>query len=790
MFKHQHIIKRGQVSEGIYIVHSGEVDFLYSDKPRIPLITIGHSGVIGDSFVLGEPELMTASIRSNECVLLYIPLAYLLETIKNETTKKQVLSKLNGFSLAKLIMHKVELVNFLTIVNSILSLIQKHRPQFRDWKGCSRKTLQSILSEVEFEIQDYLSYDHEYDMRLQELVREAVHFNVFRFVRGDLSASNLYDPRLPVADHEQIASEMNSRIETNPTREFKISKKQTKTEVPQEVSEVQTQRQRRIVSLIEKSDAPTRKEASLEYEPIVGAPPVFKLKKNAKKKMGEITRVPATFTFGRSGNELFQFDSTRIVMIQRTPYRSQGGPPTNQILDQLDSIEYRSTPRSNSVPCVDRGQPESSHKRCRSVESLERMQSAAEKFLRSQSVLAKLKPLLKRGAMTSDWPTPPRQLISELPKVVVPPPKLLSLQPRRKDSNIECNLPTEEPGHFVPRVKDPMMFNRFKRKDTIELATGLAVVEKSPQGPIVLEDKNRPKNSLLQLVSTPGRLSTAPGSQNRIELPRDAQRELERVEETPKTQFQTLIAGPSPTNAPNKPITPNNLRSRNLRNQTKVLCTIIKSGLMGPIELDAAALPVLLDSNAVNITKFTLLEPNDLFTKVAKDLLAAHCVRGNKCSKSRQSVLKKRKNQNRYLAILDEKEDMASSALGALGHNENLLAAQEYQNLDLEGGLNSFNMSDKDSVCSTWHEDFPYIEIEEIAAGVFGSHFHPSDPNEIPEYNLLDSPKHTNSLSDEVFNTRAHFSLVQRRCKVITANIAKELHELIVLLDRIENLQQ
>lgn len=790
MFKDQHIIKRGQVSEGIYIVHSGEVDFLYSDKPRIPLITIGHSGVIGDSFILGEPELMTASIRSDECVLLYIPLAYLLETIKNETTKKQVLSKLNGFSLAKLIMHKVELVNFLTIVNSILSLIQKHRPQFKDWKGCSRKTLQAILNEIEFEIQDYLSYDHEYDMRLQELVREAVHFNVFRFVRGDLSANNLYDPRLPVADHEQIASEMNSRIETNPTREFKISKKHTKTEEPQEVSEVQTQRQRRIVSLIEKSDAPTRKEASIENEPMVGAPPVFKLKINAKKKMAQITRVPATFTFGRPGNDRFQFDSTRNVMIQGTPNRSQAGPPSNQILDQLDSIEYRSSPRSSSVPCVDRGQPESPHKRCRSVESLEIMQSAAEKYLRSQSVLAKLKPLLKRGAMTSDWPTNPRRLISELPKVVLPPPKLLSPQPRRKDSNIECNSLAEEPGHFIPRVKDPMMFNRFKRKDTIELAIGLAAVEKSPQDPIVLEDKNRPKNSLLHLVSTPGRLSTAPGSQNRIELPRDVQHELERIEETPKAQFHSLLAQPTPTNAPSKQANPSNLRSRTLRNKTKVLCTIIKSGLVGPIELGAAALPLVLDPTAVNITKFTLLEPNDLFTKIAKDLLAVHCVRGNKCSKSRQSVLKKRNNQNRYLAILDEKEDMASSALGALGHNDNLLAAQEYQNLDLEGGLNPFHMSDQDSVCSTWHGDFPYTETEEITAGVFGSLLHPSGPSEIPEHNLLDQQKHTNSLSDEVFNTRARFSLVQRRCKVITANIAKELHELIVLLDRIENLQQ
>lgn len=799
MFKNQHIIKRGSLSEGIYIVHSGEVDFLYSDKPRIPLITVGPSGVIGDNFMLGEPELMTSSVRSDECILLYIPLAYLLEKTKDESIRKQVQLRFNRFSLAKMIIHKAELVEFLTIVNSILSLIEKHRPQFKEWKGCSRKALQSILTEVEFEIQDYLSYDHEFDTRLQPLVTQAVHFNIFRFVNEDSSSKNLHDPRLPVADHEMIASEMNSRVEIKPSRQFKNSKLGHKMyQDPDELFEIQTQRQRRIVSLIQKSDAPTRKEASMDHDPMITAFPSLKPKKKINKQMSKKPKVPATFTFGKPREEP-KFQGPNCNLLGQGYLKKTGAGSPSKQSDRMDSIDCLLTPRSNSAPFLERAVRQSTHKRFQSDPTIQGIKPSDGLYQRSQSALDRVRLIQKKERPADDYSVPFREFGSLRFNSFVPRAKQLSPKPQRKDSKIETDWLAEEPEHKIPRVKNLANFNRFKKMNSIELARGQASAEKPLNSTLIPEGQTRPKNSLLNLVATPGRLSTAPGSQQLIDFSQNVQTKIELQNDGLKTALPIIENEQNPTketeaNSQKQVIRPpkgsRNQHTQSLRNKTKVLCTIIKSGLVGPIEADSAALPLLLDPTVVNVPKLTSLEPNELFTKVAKELLALHCVRGNKFGKCRNSMTKKRKNRNRYLAILDEKEEDALGLYGALRPNDGLLAAEEYQNLDPGREFHTFEASDKESVYSSWHGDIPYLEQADINPNNVGASTQPAQPPKNPRNSMTDQPTSISNPMEEIFNTEARFSLVKRRCKVITARIAKDLAELNILLDRIEKLQQ
>ena len=722
------MIRRGQRSEGIYIVHSGEIDLLYSEKPRIPLITLDQGGILGENFILGEPEIMTSSVRSKECILIYVPLAYLLDRMKSQLESKQILSRLRNFSIAKLVVHKTELKNFITVVNSILSSIQRKHVDYQSWKGCSRKALKEVLNDVRLDILEYLSYDNEFDPRMQELVTEAVNFSLIRYSHSDGTVVDLYDKRLPVVDHEVIASEHNSILEINHTKQFK-QVKSLETRVP-EISDksIQTQRQRRIISLVNRSDAPTRKEALTEIEQTPQ-----KEQKEAKIAFKEQLAEIRNNLLSKQQQDRKKYSNTNespslaVPKQDDHPYKSQAGVVSNPILDQLDSIEYRGMLKPGSARIV-RGklQQNDQPRSWSSDKCVKSHKNSTENVQRSHSVMQRLTPVKQTGHLLGKWDagaaTP-----STHGKVTMPCPKVLSTKPKTKDSDTEGGYLPTEPRASLPRIVSGLTKNPFmKPNDPKQKTNGQRFGEKNDVA-----------------VVGDGQVNTTDAKGNGLKR---------RI---PKTE--------------------------SFRKSTKILCTVIKSGLVGEIKHTVESLSHLLDPTVVNLGFWESLDPKSLFASVAAETLSVHCLRTTRSNNGIACLIsKKRKANNEYLAILEEREDK-NTVNALLGNQDNLLAAQEYQNLDLDGMDDGLDFDGEESICSEWFEDFPYGSREEMDDQVTDT-THP----------LLDlsSLQFQSEMQQVHFNTLAKFNLTKMNYKLRMSTFCKNLSQIEMSLDRIHTMYQ
>lgn len=59
-FKGQTILKKDQFSDSFYLLYTGKIDLMYDESSSTPLLSLSEGGILGDSMLINEPELMTS----------------------------------------------------------------------------------------------------------------------------------------------------------------------------------------------------------------------------------------------------------------------------------------------------------------------------------------------------------------------------------------------------------------------------------------------------------------------------------------------------------------------------------------------------------------------------------------------------------------------------------------------------------------------------------------------------------------------------------------------------------
>ena len=205
-FKDQYILKKGEKSDGFYLILSGTVQMIYNEKSLSPIFQLSEGGIFGESCLLGESEVMSSLVTSKELILIHISEECLSSFLSSNHESSS--SKIKSFCLFKHIIYKVEFDRFNSLVDGVLMHISKRHTNFIDWKSKSRKAIERLLDDLYYDCLDYLSYDYDHDHATLMRVFHEVKVEILEYIEDAervvlCSRTSQKDP----IDYEDIASE-------------------------------------------------------------------------------------------------------------------------------------------------------------------------------------------------------------------------------------------------------------------------------------------------------------------------------------------------------------------------------------------------------------------------------------------------------------------------------------------------------------------------------------------------------------------------------------------------------